>query len=261
MPKVMFLAAVTRPRPDHDFDGKIGIWPFAVERLAKRSNKKTGTVAGVTVMIEDVKIDAAVYLDMIVGKGGVFEMMRKKMHWFHKNSGEPEAGQPLYYQHDGARPHTAKANQEAYEREGSKHGFDIRILQQPAQKPEFNFLDLAFFRSLDSDVLVEPKTSRKDLIKAVKKCFGEYDTERMEACCMSLITSYRGNLETGGDNNFKTHRGVRKNHRQGEFDLLVEKSVVDGAKTALAKLKEEAKKPNVGLAAAFEDSGEASDSD
>jgi len=66
-----------------------------------------------------------------------------------EGSVKPEAGRPLYFQHDGARPYTAKANQEAYESEGCKHGFDIRIRLQPAQKPEFNFLDLVFFRSLD----------------------------------------------------------------------------------------------------------------
>ena len=52
MPKVMFLAVVTRPRPEYDFDGKIGMWPFTVERLAKRSDQRTGTVAGVSVIIE-----------------------------------------------------------------------------------------------------------------------------------------------------------------------------------------------------------------
>ena len=35
MPKVMFLAAVAKPRPEYGFDGKIGIWPFVIERLAK----------------------------------------------------------------------------------------------------------------------------------------------------------------------------------------------------------------------------------
>ena len=49
----------------------------------------------------DVKIDAKAYLEKIVGKRGVFDMMRKKMPWFHKDSGKPEAGRPLHYQHDG----------------------------------------------------------------------------------------------------------------------------------------------------------------
>ena len=186
------------------------------------------------------------------------------MTWFREGSGKPEAGRPLYFQHDGAKPHTAKANQEAYAAEGGKYGFDIRIRLQPAQKPEFNFLDLAFFRSLDSDVTTLPKTTRKDLIKAVSKAFNEYDADRMEACCRSLITSYRGNLETGGDNNFKTHRGMRKLRSQGEFDLAVGKSMFDQAQAKLKALKAEATKPkkaSVGLAAVFDDSDEGADSD
>jgi len=55
-----------------------------------------------------------------------------------------------------------------------------------------------------------PKRNRKELIKAVTKAFGEYDADRMEACCRLLIISYRGNLETVGDSNVKTHRGIRK---------------------------------------------------
>ena len=41
-------------------DGKIGIWPFTVERVAKRSSR-TGNVAGVTMILEDVKVDAVEY--------------------------------------------------------------------------------------------------------------------------------------------------------------------------------------------------------
>ncbi len=39
------------PRPEYDFDGKIGIFPFAIERLAQRNNKRTGTKAGDTVIV------------------------------------------------------------------------------------------------------------------------------------------------------------------------------------------------------------------
>ncbi len=40
----------------------------------------------------DVKTDAKVYLVKMVGKGGVFDAIRKKLPWFHKDSGLPEAG-------------------------------------------------------------------------------------------------------------------------------------------------------------------------
>ena len=74
-----------------------------------------------------------------------------------------------------------------------------------------------------------PKRNRKELIKAVTKAFGEYDADRMEAYCRSLITSHRGNLETGGGSNVKTHRGILKSHVKCEFDLAVKYSMYDQA--------------------------------
>ena len=71
----MFMAAVTKPRPEYSFDGKIGIWPFTVERVAKRSSR-TGNVAGVTMILEDVKVDAVEYRKKITMNGGVFGCMR-----------------------------------------------------------------------------------------------------------------------------------------------------------------------------------------
>ncbi len=44
IPKVMFLAAVARPRFDEDgdciFDGKLGIWPFTQKVQAQRDSPK-----------------------------------------------------------------------------------------------------------------------------------------------------------------------------------------------------------------------------
>ena len=36
--KVMFLAAVARPRCDENFDGKIGMWPFVEQVAAQRTS-------------------------------------------------------------------------------------------------------------------------------------------------------------------------------------------------------------------------------
>ena len=47
-PQVMFLAVTPKPGPEYSFDGKVGIWSFTRLRKAKRSVKKTGTVAGET---------------------------------------------------------------------------------------------------------------------------------------------------------------------------------------------------------------------
>ena len=118
-----------------------------------------------------------------------------------------------------------------------KYGFSIIVITQSAQSPDFNYLDLAFFNSLNSDVRIQSMSSRKDIIAAVEKCFTEYEADRMAGCIRSLTSSYRGCLETDGGNTYETHRGVAKNARNGVEDFAVAKSVVDKARLTLARLK------------------------
>ena len=231
------------PSPEYGFDGKIGIWPFTVERVAKRSSR-TGNVAGVTMILEDVKVDAVEYQKKITMNGGVFDCMRQKMPWFKAGSGKPEAGCVLYMQQDGARPHTTAANLQHFACEGAKYGFNIIVITQSAQSPDFNYNDLSFFNSLNSDVRIQSMSNRKDIIVAVKKCFAEYEADRMAGCIRSLTNSYRGCLETGGGNTYKTHRGVAKNARNGIEDFAVAKSVVDKARLTLAQLKAAGEDPD-----------------
>ena len=77
-PKVMVLAVCARPRPEYGFDGKVGLWSFTLERPAKRSNVRTGTVVGETMILEDVCVDAAVYRQKLIGKDGVFSSCVRK---------------------------------------------------------------------------------------------------------------------------------------------------------------------------------------
>ena len=61
IPKVIFLAVTARPRPEYRFDGKVGLWPFAVTTVARGSDRRTGPVADVTQMLQTVNVDAAEY--------------------------------------------------------------------------------------------------------------------------------------------------------------------------------------------------------
>ena len=74
-------------------------------------------------------------------------------------------------QQDGARPHTTDAN--------AKYGFNIIVITQSAQSPDFNYCDLCWFNSLNSDVRIQSMSNRADIIEAVKKCFAEYESGRM----------------------------------------------------------------------------------
>jgi hypothetical protein len=92
--------------------------------------------------------------------------------------------------------------------------------------------------------------NRQDLIKAVEKCFGEYDAERMAGCCESLITSYNGCLTTLGVNTYSTHGGrsapfywtyflLSSPHNLQRISPSNAKSVVDRARAALVELQNE----------------------
>ena len=150
--------------PEYGLVGKAGLWSFTLERPAKRSNVRTGTVVGETMILEDVRVDAAVYRRKIIGKDGVFQLMRQKMWWFHKAaryttvrgtrvpcgtlSGDkwtfhakqgrkcPEAGRPLLFQHNRARPHTAELNRRVFAQHSKKCNFVIDVVVQPAPGPK-----------------------------------------------------------------------------------------------------------------------------
>ena len=240
MPKVMFLAVTAKPRPEHDFDGKVGIWPFTVVRKAKRSHSSTGTVAGVTEILESVTVTAEEYRKVMLRKDGVFDSIRRKMWWFAPDSGEPEAGQIVWYQHDGARPHTAKANERNWARHGKMKGFDIRVVTQPAQSPDLNVNDLAFFASLQSDTELVAKENVKDLSAAVIACWEEYPQDRMSAVWSCLYASFKGILETGGDNIYGKHTGSRKAHHESrEAGEIHDRSCPLQVITAAEKVRDE----------------------
>ena len=241
MPKLMFLVVVARPRPDHNFDGKVGIWWFSIVRKAGRSDSRTGCVKGVTDIMDLVTVDATEYRKKLTGQGGVFSMMREKMWWFKKGSGQPEAGKTLFYQHDGARPHTAAKIQPVLKREGKKGGFVIQVVVQPAQSPDHNVDDLGFFASLKSDQRSLPGASNLFELRAlVQFAFDEYDAERLERIWRCLTMAFRGTLEADGGNEYRTHRGDRKRDTQGlEEDRVVSHELYRHARKTRDRLASE----------------------
>jgi len=197
-------------------------------------------------------------------------MLRERMWWFHRDArfvdddngvrqpcGElvsgtwkfdaskgrpcPEAGQVLHYQHDGARPHTAKSNARAFASHSKMRGFAIEMVVQPAQSPDLNIQDLAFFHS--RYVSLVAKESRKNLLSAVTDCWDGYDAERIESVWRCLYASYKGVLSDGGGNQYSKHQGVRSAHKVSSEDdldlgLTVCPDLVASAEAALEQLED-----------------------
>ena len=78
IPKVTVLAVCAHPRPEYGFDSKVGMFSFTRERLAKRSDVRTGTVVGETLVLEDVSVTAEEYRTKVIASPGVFQSMRQK---------------------------------------------------------------------------------------------------------------------------------------------------------------------------------------
>ncbi|KAH9137158.1 hypothetical protein AeRB84_017962 [Aphanomyces euteiches] len=97
--KVMFLAAIARPRYDHHrrtfFDGKLGIWPFVECTLAKRTSKNRPKG---TPVLSPQSVTAEAYREMMLQK--VFPAINARMPSVDRN-------QCILIQQDNASAHGA----------------------------------------------------------------------------------------------------------------------------------------------------------
>ena len=155
------MTALARPRFDSNgnctFDGKIGCFPFVTYEPAKRSsaNRPAGTIE----MKPIESITKEVIRIFLIEK--VLPAIRAK--WPRE-----DANKHIYIQQDNARPHIAP-NDKLFCDAAKQHGFDIRLICQPANSPDFNILDLEFFNSIQS---IQYKTTAKttaELVTAVDK--------------------------------------------------------------------------------------------
>ena len=116
--KIMFLAAVARPRYDdfgnEVFSGKIGIFPLTTLEPAKRSSKNR--VAGTLETKPILSVTKDVTRLWLIEK--VLPAIREK--WPTSHSG------PIFIQQDNAKPHIA-VNDSEFVEAASRDGFDIRL--------------------------------------------------------------------------------------------------------------------------------------
>src|SRR5438128_528556 len=130
----MFLAAVARPRYAVDgtmtFDGKIGIWSFTFEEVAKRDspNRLAGTM--VIKLVKSVTKDVS--RDWLVNK--VLPAIKEKWP-------SMERGRTVYIQQDNARTHIA-ADDPVFLAAATADDWDIRLVCQSPNSPDLNILDL-----------------------------------------------------------------------------------------------------------------------
>ncbi|XP_022013709.1 uncharacterized protein LOC110913170 [Helianthus annuus] len=225
--KVMFLAAVARPRFDtlgnEIFSGKIGIFPFTKLEPAKRSSKNR--VAGTMETKPILSVTKEVTRSWLIDK--VLPAIRDK--WPQGHTG------PIFIQQDNAKPHIS-IDDEQFVQEASRGGFDIRLRFQPPNSPDLNVLDLGFFRAIQSLQEQEVLGSIDELVHAVQTSFHKMSSRELNNVFLTLQTCMKEIMKVHGSNNYQTpHISKGRLERQGRLPLQIEcdSNLIDEAVSCL----------------------------
>lgn len=191
--KVMFLAAVARPRWDHHrknwFNGKLGIWPFVFQEEAKRNskNRPKGTLVTKTVDV----INTAESRRMLIEK--VIPAIHQRF---------PRSNKVVYVQQDNAKPHCS-FNDKDVVTAGCKNGWTIQLVNQPANSPDFNVLDLGFFNAIQSLQHQSAPETIDELIQAVEESFQKLEKEKLDNVFITMQKCFESAMMVGGGNDYK----------------------------------------------------------
>lgn len=194
--KVMFLAAVARPRLDpvknEFFDGKIGIWPFIKYEPAKRNSKNR--CAG-TEVASPVVVDKNEYRQMLINK--VLPAIKSK--W---PCNRVERRRTIFLQQDNAKPHITPSDPVFVEKAISGE-FDIRLTCQPPNSPDMNILDLGYFRAIQSAYYSENPNNIEDIIQFVKQSFDNMPPNTLNKVFLTLQNCMIESIKVKGGNNYR----------------------------------------------------------
>ena len=206
--KVMFMAAVARPRYDYNkkamFDGKIGIWPFVYKDTAKRTTHKQKKGDLITKIIP--KINRDVVRKMLIDN--VLPAIKSK--W-------PKSGSNIIIQQDNAGPHLHPDDDELME--AMQHPkFEIKLVCQPSNSPDFNVLDLGFFNSIQSLQIKCVPDGIDDLIGHTIDAFNKVNHESLNDVFLTLQKCMEASMLCDGGNSYKIpHIGKKKLKREGRL--------------------------------------------
>jgi hypothetical protein len=156
----MFLSVCARPRfrnGECTFDGKIGCFPLVTYANAIRRSRNR--LRGEQVIKPITSITRDVIREFMVHN--VLPAIRAK--WPRE-----DMDKPIYIQQDNAPSHLP-VNDPTFCEAAKQEGFDIRLICQPPNSPDFNILDLGFFRAIQSIQYKKQAKTLQQLIPAVQQ--------------------------------------------------------------------------------------------
>ena len=175
--------------------------------------------------IKPIIVTSGAYLEMVTSK--LLPAIRRKMLWLK--------GDEIIIQHDGAKAHNGNGNFEYLNEAGQDRGFNIRFVTQPAQSPDLNMNDLAFFHSLNvrAEEIKGEQRSMEAIVQSVEAAYNAYSTDTLSRIYAMQFAIFREILAHEGGNGLKIpHSGIRKAQDHG---LVSEDLTVDDAVTVIAE--------------------------
>jgi hypothetical protein len=160
IPKLMFLCVCARPmfrNGEYVSDGKIGYFSLVTYEHAAR--RRQHRLRGGQVIKPITSITREVIRDFMVNN--VLPTIRAKWP-------KEDVNKPIFIQQDNAPSHL-KVNDPIFCEAAKQEGFDIRLICQPPNSPDFNILDLGFFRVIQAIQYKKDAKIINDLVLAVQQ--------------------------------------------------------------------------------------------
>ena len=112
------------------------------------------------------------------------------------------AGKTIYIQQDNAPSHVPVDDAE-FAAAVAQTGLDIRLVNQPANSPDLNVVDLGLFASLQSLTYDRISRNLDDLIQNVDNEFQNYDPANLNRVFLTLQACMIEVMKDGGGNRYK----------------------------------------------------------
>ena len=222
IPQLMFLAAVARPRWDVQrnqwFDGKIGQYPIADQVPAARAsrNRPRGTLEW-----KNKNVTAVVYTEYLFERI-IPDIMDK---W-------PRDGNlRIHLQQDNAPSHISP---EEFREEwllmkpvledvhGGGLDWDFYLYSQPANSPDTNLNDLAYFASAKAQYWKNPGDNINEMVERLAEIFAAYPRYKLNRGFLTLMTCMNDIIESQGGNDYKiTHMNKAGLEREDNLPISI----------------------------------------
>nr|ACV32576.1 mar19 transposase [synthetic construct] len=213
IPRLMFLCVCAQPRfrdGNCIFDGRIGCFPLVTYQPAMRGNVRTGRVHGDLVMKPITSITREVIRDFMINK--VLPAIRAKWP-------KEDVGKPIFIQQDNAPSHL-KLDDPDFCEHAKQEGFDIRLICQPPNSPDFNILDLDFFRAIQAIQYKKNAKTIEALVPTVEEAFMEYSAHKANRMFVTLQSVLMEAMKQQFLDSTHAKRNIRKRRSAANFSPL-----------------------------------------